>query len=111
MLENLNSRFKSSSKQVKEASKLFCQFLVSLNELYSLPKVLQLTQVKSDLAWEEKVNVLRDASNEIFEWAYKSICDKVNENDRIYQRILPLEEYQKKYEKYIQRALLPLIEA
>ena len=71
MLENLNSDSLTSAKQVKEASKLFCSFLVNLKSLDFLPKVLQLTQEKSDLAWEEKINILRDASNEIFEWAYK----------------------------------------
>ena len=70
MLANINSSSLSSAKQVKEASKLFCSFLVNLKSLDFLPRVLQLTQEKSNLVWEEKINILRDASNEIFEWAY-----------------------------------------
>ena len=71
MLANINSGSPSSAKQLKEASKLFCSFLINIKSLDFLQKIHQLTQEKFNLVWEEKINILRDASNEIFEWAYK----------------------------------------
>ena len=50
MLANLNSNSSSSPKQVKEPSKLFCSFLISLKFFDSFTKVLQLTHRKFDLS-------------------------------------------------------------
>ena len=55
--------------------------------------------------------MLRDGAIAILEWSYKQVYDKVQLKSQLLDRILPWDEYKKKNEKFIEKGLLPLIEA
>ena len=64
---------------------------------------------QENLSNEHQTSYIRESSELILEWAYNLARDKII--PRLYDRVISWTDYCEKYEKLIERGLLPSIEA